>query len=76
MTPQEYVARLVELVGAGRDEEALEFSSQHCVAMTPLLTLDEIDLVSGLMESAELVASTQAHFQAEQTGPSSGNPAA
>ena len=76
MTPQEYVARLVELVSAGRDEEALEFASQYCVEMTPLLTLDEMDLVSGLMHSAEMVASSTATLLAEQAGPSSGHPAA
>jgi hypothetical protein len=35
-----------------------------------------MDLVSGLMHSAEMVASSTATLQAEQAGPSSGHPAA
>jgi hypothetical protein len=76
MTPEQYIARLLELVRAGQDVRALEFAAQWDSEMLPCLNTDEIALVAGVMESAELAASMSMAADAEPSGSSSGHPAA
>ncbi len=66
MTPDEYVDRLGALVAAGRDEEALELAARFDPGMRPHLSPQQIDIVSGMMESAEMAVHVARAVQARQ----------
>lgn len=52
MTPEQYIRHLEELIRAGRDHEALEYSVRHRSAVAPPLSADEFDHVTAMMEGA------------------------
>jgi hypothetical protein len=53
MTPQQYIEQLKGLVSSGQDRQAVELSARLWPQLVPQLSLEEIMLVSGLMEGAE-----------------------
>jgi hypothetical protein len=72
MPPDEYLDRLGALIAAGRDEEALELADRLDLAMRPRLSPEQLDVVSGMTESAELAvrfARAVAERREGQAGP-------
>ena len=67
MTPAEYITQLGDLVGAGRDEEALAFAQQHGPTVTPRLSPAEFFHVSSLMEGAQMAVDVTAAVSAPCT---------
>lgn len=63
MTPAEYVAKIDELVSGGRDEDALELAARFGPELTPRLSPEDFFHVAGLLEGAELVASSATLLQ-------------
>jgi hypothetical protein len=57
MTPTDYIKQLKQFIGAGRDEDALEFAARFETDVTPPLSAEQFDLVCGMMEGAELAVS-------------------
>lgn len=67
MTPQQFVARLRELVGNERYQEATELAAAHYAALAPRLTFEEHSFVDGMMEVAADAAEARAALDAERT---------
>jgi hypothetical protein len=81
MTPREYLAKLNALIGAGRDEDALELAARVGPDVTPKLTDEQFFRVSSMLEGAELAVSTGEAVPARggrtrRAGPDGGPPAA
>jgi hypothetical protein len=57
MTPRELVARLDELIGTGRDEDALELATRFGPMAMPKLDAEEVFRVASMLEGAELAVS-------------------
>jgi hypothetical protein len=53
MTPEHYIEQLKELVSSGQDRQAVQLSARLWPQLAPRLSLEELILVSGLMEGAE-----------------------
>lgn len=52
MTPDVYVARVIELITTGRDQEALDFADRIEPTVSPPLSIAQIELVGGVLEGA------------------------
>ena len=52
MRPEQYIERLEELIAAGQDEAALDFSIRARADLRPELNADQFDHVAALMEGA------------------------
>ena len=52
MTPEKYVERIGQLVGSGRDQEALDFSAQFEALVRSELSPEQRDAVGGMLEGA------------------------
>lgn len=52
MTPREYLDRVEQLLVAGRDREALDFSARFGPSVRPALSADEMEVLSGMMHKA------------------------
>ncbi len=59
MTPQQYRKRLAELIGCGRDQEALEFADRFGSSVDPPLSADDFDAVGGMLEGASMAVDMQ-----------------
>jgi hypothetical protein len=66
MTPQQFVARLRELVGNERYQEATDLAAAHYAALAPLLTFEEHSFLDGMMEVAADAAEARAALDAER----------
>jgi hypothetical protein len=52
--PEQYVAQLAKLIASGRDREALEYSLRYRSMVSPGLSPEQFDRVSGMMEGAAM----------------------
>lgn len=68
MTPDEYLDHLSALIAAERDDEALDLAARCDAEMRPRLSAEQIDIVSGMMESAELAVSIARALEARSGG--------
>ena len=64
MTPAQYIRQLTALVVSGDDRAAVALSARWWPTLAPMLSAEELELVSGLMEGAE---SALELVEAEQT---------
>jgi hypothetical protein len=53
MTPTQYIEQLTALVASGQEKAALDLASRFWPTVSPQLSGEELEFVSGLMESAE-----------------------
>jgi hypothetical protein len=59
MTPEYYIEQIRALIGAGQDQEALDFSARYSRDLHPGLSDAELDLVSGMLEGAAMAVSLE-----------------
>lgn len=75
MTPEQYVARIGQLVASRRDQEALDLSIRFGPGVHSRLSDEQYDLVSGMLESAAMaLGMQQAARRPGQPSPSSSQP--
>lgn len=66
MTPKHYVHQIRRHVRARKLQEALDFAQRHGPEMTPRLSIEQLDLVSGMMKTVDLTLTLE-RLEAEQT---------
>lgn len=66
MMPQQYIDHLRELIGAGRNEDALEFAARFGEEVMPRLNAEQLDRVTSLLEGAEMAVGFKARLQEQQ----------
>jgi hypothetical protein len=69
MTPQQYIKHLKRLVSSGQDRQAVELSARLWPQLAPQLSLEEIVLISGLMEGAETALELEARLATTDVQP-------
>ena len=60
MTPEQYTAEMEALVAVGADEQIVALARQYGNTIHPQLTVDEIDRLFGVIESAVMALDLKA----------------